>query len=91
MGVGFIYIYIHGSATADAQLQWLGEKKIWWNHLRIIHGVFYLSFSGLASTKHKKKAYILLFIDTFFGLLSFIHHHLYTIKSPKNVSINNKL
>ena len=45
ISIGFIYIFTIGSKRADSQLEWSGEKKIWWNDFRIIHGILYLLFS----------------------------------------------
>ena len=30
VGASFWYLYLVGNARADAQLEWLGDKKIWW-------------------------------------------------------------
>ena len=27
------------------QLEWANMKTVWWNHLRIVHGLLYLGFS----------------------------------------------
>ena len=74
MGIGFIYIYIFGSKTANKQLEWTGEKCIWWNNLRPIHGILYIAFSMLGFMKYKD-AWLILLVDTIFGSLAFINHH----------------
>ena len=71
IALGFIRIYFFGSESADAQLKWLGEEKVWWNHLRLIHGILYLISSILIFYKNKH-AWIILFIDTCIGVLSFL-------------------
>lgn len=71
--IGILYIYIFGSEKADAQLEWLGEKKIWWNNLRPIHGFIWLVFSILAFVKFKY-SWVVLGIDTIFGLFMWLLH-----------------
>lgn len=74
IGLGFVYIYLFGSAAADKQLEWAGEKTIWWNDLRIVHGVNYLVFALLAMKK-QPYAWIIIAIDTAIGLISWLVHH----------------
>lgn len=73
MGLGFLYIYAFGNERADNQLEW-ASAKIWWNDYRIIHGILYTSFSILGILKINK-AWILLGLDTFLGLVLFLHYH----------------
>lgn len=68
---GFIYIYVTGSRKTGPEV--FGDK-IWWNHLRPIHGLLYLIFSYNAITGNKN-AWIYLLIDVIFGFTSFILHH----------------
>jgi len=74
ISIGFIYIFTIGSKRADSQLEWSGEKKIWWNDFRIIHGILYLLFS-YHILKKSKDAWKFIAIDTTIGLLAFFHHH----------------
>ena len=74
ISIGFIYIFTIGSKRADSQLEWSGEKKIWWNDFRIIHGILYLFFS-YHILKKSKDAWKFIAIDTTIGLLAFFHHH----------------
>ena len=74
IGLSFMYLYFIGNKKADAQLEWLGDKKIWWNELRPIHGSLYLLFAVYA-IKQKNFAWILLLIDVTIGLLSWLLHH----------------
>ena len=67
------YIFIFGSERADAQLEWLGEKKIWWNNLRPVHGLIWFIFSISALAKYKYSWAVLGF-DTIFGLVAWILH-----------------
>lgn len=71
--IAILYIFIFGSKTADAQLEWLGEKKIWWNNLRPIHGLIWLLFSILAFFKYEF-SWVVLGIDTILGLCVWILH-----------------
>jgi hypothetical protein len=48
--------------------------KIWWNHLRPIHGLLYFSFAYMAINKNPN-AWMLLLIDVTLGLVSFLHFH----------------
>jgi len=48
--------------------------KIWWNDIRIIHGILYLYFAYLAINKNKN-AWKVLLIDALFGLIMFIRFH----------------
>lgn len=74
MGLGFLYIYFFGSNEADGQLQWAGVNKIWWNDIRIIHGFSYVLFPILIYLKYSK-AYYVIYLDTLFGLISFLYYH----------------
>lgn len=74
IGLGFLYIYFFGSETADKQLEWAGDKMIWWNHLRIYHGLLYLIFAMLAFNKNKY-SWVVLLIDVVLGLVSWLAHH----------------
>jgi len=74
MGIGFIYIYLFGNKKADSQLEWTGDKGIWWHHFRPIHGLLYITFSIMAFKKNKY-SWLLILIDAMFGLGLFINHH----------------
>jgi hypothetical protein len=74
IGLSFIYIYLFGSKTADKQLEWTGDKTIWWNDLRIVHGALYLLFTYLALMQNKD-AWLILLVDTLIGLISWMKHH----------------
>ena len=74
MGFSFIYLFVFGNKKADAQLDWLGEKYIWWNNLRPVHGFMYLTFAYFA-IKRKSYAWMILLVDTFIGLGAWLLHH----------------
>ena len=74
--VGFLYIYFGNYRKK------VGEtfgQKIWWNHLRPIHALFYLTFAYLA-IKKSPHSYKPLLIDVIVGLLSFLMYH-YSVDS----------
>ena len=79
MGLGFLKIYFFGSETADNQLEW-AEGKVWWNNLRILHGFLYVLFAVLVFLK-KDNAWMIIFLDTIIGLISFFNYHI----SNKNI------
>ena len=70
--VGFIIIYMFDLRKTGGEV--LGDK-IWWNNLRPIHGIFYLLFS-IYAIKENTNSWIILLIDTLFGLLMFSNYHL---------------
>jgi hypothetical protein len=71
IAIGFLYLYFTGKRRTGTETQ---GAPIWWMPYRIIHGLSYLLFSILA-LKHMKDAYIVLLLDTLFGLGLFLHHH----------------
>ena len=74
IGLSFMYLYFVGNERADSQLEWLGDKKIWWNDLRPVHGSLYLLFA-LSAIKQKEYAWVFLLIDVIIGLLAWLIHH----------------
>ena len=48
--------------------------KIWWKNLRPIHLILWILFSILAFSKNHN-SWIVLAIDTFFGLVAFLQYH----------------
>lgn len=70
-GIGFLVIYFGNYRKTGEET--FGEK-IWWNNLRPIHSLLYLTFVYLALNKHKN-SYIPLLIDVIFGLTVFIIYH----------------
>jgi hypothetical protein len=69
--LGFFYFIFIGKR--DTGIEVLGDK-IWWKNLRPIHMLLWLFFAYLAISGNKK-AWIVLLIDTFFGLSAFLIHH----------------
>ena len=74
IGLSFWYLYLVGNARADAQLEWLGDKKVWWNELRPIHGTIYLLFA-LFAIQQKSFAWMFLALDVIIGLIAWLYHH----------------
>jgi hypothetical protein len=73
IALGFLYLYFTGKRTTGIETQ---GKPIWWMNFRIVHGLTYLLFSGLAF-KRSKNAYIVLLIDALVGLGLFLRHYKY--------------
>jgi len=74
IGISFVYIFVFGSESADKQLEWAGDKKVWWNDLRIVHGLNYLIF-GILAIQKVNYAWIVIAIDTLIGLIAWLFHH----------------
>jgi hypothetical protein len=68
---GWFYIIFIGKR--DTGLEVLGNK-IWWKNLRPIHMLLWGFFSYLAITGNSK-AWLVLLVDTLFGLSSFLVYH----------------
>jgi hypothetical protein len=69
--IGWFYIIFFGER--DTGLEVFGDK-IWWKSLRPIHMLLWLFFAFLAIKQHPS-AWIILLVDTIFGLTSFLLHH----------------
>jgi hypothetical protein len=69
--IGFIYIFATGSRQTGAEV--MGEK-IWWNFLRPVHAILYLSFAYNA-INIRPYAWGFLFADVLLGAVSFLVHH----------------
>ena len=71
IAIGFLYLYFTGKRQTGFETQ---GASIWWMKYRIMHGLLYLLFSGLAFMRYKN-AYIVLLVDTIIGLGLFLVHH----------------
>ena len=69
---GFIYIYITKSRKTGVEV--FGDK-IWWNHLRPLHALFYFLFAYNVLVLKNNNAWKFLAIDVIIGLLAFLQHH----------------
>ena len=75
MGISFFYLFLFGNKIADSQLAWTGEKYIWWNNFRVIHGLLYILFAYFALRKQQSYAWKVLLLDVFVGLGDWVNHH----------------
>jgi len=71
IAIGFLYLYFTGKRTSGLETQ---GTPIWWMKFRIIHGLMYLLFSLLAFN-YIRNSYMILLVDTIFGLVLFLLHH----------------
>lgn len=72
ISIGFALIYIFKLRQTGREV--FGEK-IWWDALRPIHSLLWALFAYMAFIGNKE-AWKILFIDTMFGLFSFIVFHI---------------
>ena len=68
IGIGFWTIYIKGWRQTGIEVN---NRKIWWNHLRPIHGTLYLLFA-LTTIQGYKFSWIFLLIDILIGTVVFL-------------------
>lgn len=71
ISLGFFYVYLSGNRPTGREV--FGDK-IWWNHLRPIHGILYLLF-GLFALSSNLDAWKFLLVDVLIGLSSFLFFH----------------
>jgi hypothetical protein len=69
--IGWFYIIFIGKRDIGGEV--FGEQ-IWWKDLRIIHTILWSIFLYMALNKNTD-SWKVLFTDTMFGLLAFLHHH----------------
>lgn len=72
IGLGFFNIYLTGSRTAGFEVP--GDGRIWWNSLRPLHGLLYLSFAYGHFTNFPCASYFLL-ADVVAGIVAYIAHY----------------
>jgi hypothetical protein len=70
ISIGFIYIYITKSRKRGIEI---GNKKIWWNQLRPIHGILYLLFS--IGAFNQCNLWYLLLLDVIIGMVAYFIHY----------------
>lgn len=71
IGISFAYLFFSGTRQTGAEV--FGDK-IWWNDLRPIHSLLYLTFSYYAINK-MREGWIYLLYDVILGLFSFLFFH----------------
>lgn len=70
-GLGFLYLYMFELRQTGIET---GGEAIWWHNIRPVHGFLLLLFSILAIA-NVKESWIVLLIDTIFGLTAFLIYH----------------
>ncbi len=74
IGVSFLYLNMFNKRMTGVET---GGDVIWWHDLRPVHGFLALIFAILAISK-VRDAWVVLLIDTLFGLVSFLAYHIIT-------------
>lgn len=69
--IGFFYIYANDLRKTGGEV--FGDK-IWWNHLRPLHGSLYGLF-GLLAINSYPYSWVVLLADVLIGLTAFLHFH----------------
>jgi len=69
--IGFLLLYIFNLRQTGIET---GNRIIWWNKLRVVHGIIYLG-AAIYALKKEKLGWILLLIDVLIGLISFFIYH----------------
>jgi hypothetical protein len=69
--IGWLYIFF--IEKRDTGFEVFGDK-IWWKDLRPLHTLLWATFSYMAITGNRN-AWIILLIDTLFGLSAFLVYH----------------
>lgn len=71
--IGFFNTYL-----SQSRKKGILNQPAWWDNLRPVHGGIYLIFAIAAFLKYKD-AWIILLIDTIFGIIAFtVYHTLYS-------------
>jgi ABC-type iron transport system FetAB permease component len=69
--LGFLIIYMFNLRKTGLET---GNKEIWWNDIRVIHGLLYLCFA-LYAIKQKRYAWVALLLDVILGMVAFSLHY----------------
>lgn len=72
MAAGFLYLNFFEKRMTGIET---GGEAIWWHPIRPIHGFLMLLFALLAISKIRE-SWIVLLIDTLFGLTAFFVYHI---------------
>ena len=70
-GCVFLYLNLFNKRLTGLET---GGDVIWWNDIRPVHGFLTIIFGILAISK-VKEAWVVLLVDTIFGLVSFLAYH----------------
>ncbi len=71
IGIGFLTIFAFNLRKTGIET---GGEKIWWNNVRPVFGLLWLSF-GITALLGYKWCWIFLLFDVILGLTSFLNHH----------------
>lgn len=71
IGLAFIILRVANLRQTGFEVN---HERIWWNNLRPVHGLLYLTFAYLALQKNPL-AYVALVIDLVFGVFAFTVFH----------------
>jgi hypothetical protein len=69
--IGFILIFLTDSRKSGLEV---GNKAIWWNRFRPIHGILYLLFV-IYAIKREQNSWMVLLLDVIIGILLFINKY----------------
>lgn len=72
MGVGFL----HRATTYTETQKGFTGGKVWWQNLRLLHGIVYLLVSYLIYQNKIDVVRCLLIVDLLVGFLGFLHNYL---------------
>jgi hypothetical protein len=70
ISIGFIISFINFNGSGNGVF----GGEIWWNNLRLVHGIIYGIFAYMA-VNYNKFAYRPLMVDIIIGAVSFIAHY----------------
>jgi len=71
IGLSFIIIYLNGWRKTGLETE---GRLIWWNDIRPLHGVIFITFS-LLNFLNFKYSWIFLALDVIIGLIAFFYHY----------------
>jgi len=72
MGFGFVTLFVFDLRKTGIET---GGGRIWWNALRPVHGVLYLTASYFVVRHLRVQGASVLAVDTALGLCAFLWHH----------------
>ena len=73
--VGFRFIYLYFNSPSLNQFENLGIESVWWNYMRPIHGLLYLSY-GILTLYHVKNTWIVLLVDVIIGIIATLYNEI---------------
>lgn len=69
VSAGFLYTFLFSKKPIGAF-----RGKLWWNNMRLVHSIIYLTFSVCAIMR-KSWSWMILLFDVFVGLCAFLFHY----------------